>query len=125
MNTALKITLPTLAGMAYLAAIMVLGVTGHLSPPDTFTAIQSLIGLTGATGIYILASNYPNVNAIPHLIMGFAVVAAILILATDNTFSTNQSLALLALIFTGTAGAAVGVVAGGNPPPPGSTQSIG
>lgn len=121
--TAFLKTLPqTIVGLALLAALTVMGYTGHLSPADTYTAIMGIIGLVGATGLYVLASNWGNMNALPHLICGVGIVVAIVLLGLHNTFNSNQVLAVLGLLLTGTAGS-IGAVAAANNPPPAATSS--
>lgn len=93
-------------GLVVLGVVVFLGYDGHLSPADTYAGILSIVGLVGATGVYVLASQFDNVNAIPHLVVGVALIIAVAILGAHNTFNSGQLLGLLALIITGTAGGA-------------------
>ncbi len=136
MTTFLK-TLPvTIVGLALLAAITVFGYTGHLNAADTYAAIMSLIGLVGATGIYVLASSWSNANALPHLVVGVGILGAVTALGLHNVFGSSQILALLALVVTGTAGGGapsavaaltpspVPALPPTQPPAAGTTQSV-
>ena len=109
-STSLKTILPpTLVGLVLLGALTVFGYTGHLSAADTYTGLLAFIGLVGASGIYVLASNLTNAAAVPHLIVGIAVVGALIALGLHNVFASAQIVAILGLLLTGTA-ATVGTV---------------
>lgn len=122
--TAFLKTLPqTLVGAALLASVTILGYTGHLNHTDTVTSLWAFIGLLGGTGLYVLASQFSNVNALPHLIVGLGLMGSIVALGVHNVLNSTEIQNFLALIITGTAGG--GVAAGAavlaaqqNPPPP-------
>lgn len=110
MTTLVKSLPQTVVGLAFLAMITVLGYTGHMTPTDTVTAIWALIGLVGSTGLFVLASQLSNSNAVPHLIVGVAMMAAIVTLGLHDVLHSAQLENFLALLLTGTAGG--GVAAG-------------
>lgn len=109
--TLLKILPQTLVGLVLLGALTVFGYTGHLSAADTYTGLMAFIGLVGASGLYVLASNLSNISAVPHLIVGCAVIGALVALGLHSVFTSNQIVAILGLVFTGTAATAGTVVA--------------
>ena len=103
-STILKLLPQTLVGLVLLAALTVFGYTGHLSPSDTYSALLGLVGLVGASGLYILASTvFTNTSAVPHLIVGIGIIGAVVALGLHDVFASGQITALLTLIFTGTA----------------------
>ena len=109
MSVFLKTWPTTVAGLAMLGALTVFGYTGRLSGPDTYNAFLGFLGLVGATGLFILASQFSNANALPHFIVGLATVVAIIVLGLHFVFTNTQILGILFLVFTGTAGSAVAV----------------
>ena len=113
-------TLPqSIVGLVLLAPIVVFGYTGHLSPADTYAGIMAMVVLVGATGIYVLASNWANENTLPHLIVGTGLIAGVIVLGLHGIFNSNQLLALFTLVAIGTASGA-GAALADNTPAPGS-----
>ena len=111
-------TLPqTLIGLVLLVPVVIFGYTGHFSPSDTYAGIMAMIALVGATGVYILASQWSNSNTLPHLIVGAAIIAGVVALGLHNVFNSGQLLALWTLLAVGTAGGggAALVTAAANP----------
>lgn len=104
MSAFLKTLPQTVIGLVLVAAYTVFGYTGHLNSADTYTALMASIGLVGATGIYILASQFSNMNALPHLIVGVGIVGSVIALGVHGIFNSSQIIAVLGLLFTGTAG---------------------
>jgi hypothetical protein len=115
MTALMKVIPQTVVGLALLAAIVIFGYTGHNNAGDTYALLLSFVGLVGATGLFILASNFANINALPHFILGLAIVAAVVVLGLHNVFTSAETLGVLGLLLTGTAGAAGAVVITANP----------
>ena len=103
----------TVIGLALLSALTIFGYTGHVTQNDTYIALMGFIGLVGASGLYVLASNWANINALPQLIVGIAIIAALVVLGLHNVFNSGQLSAVLALLLTGTGVGAGGVVVTG------------
>ena len=97
-------TLPqTIVGLVFLGVITIFGYVGTLSSSSTYQAFLALLTLVGATGIWILASNWENINASPNLIVGLASMIALVILGLHHVFASDQISYTLMLVLMGSA----------------------
>lgn len=116
MNTATRYATQSVVGLAMVVVVVVLGYTDHLSSATTYTLFLALIGALGASGLWTLASNKPNADAIPHLIIGLALLGALLALALHDVFTDTETQAAFALLLVGSA-TTTGYVAGASTTP--------
>lgn len=91
----------TFVGLVILAALTVFGYTGKLNQADTYTTLMAIIGLVGASGLWILASESDNANAIPHVFLGCAFIGVVIALGVHNVFNSGQIQAIFAVLITG------------------------
>ena len=104
-------TLPqTVVGLVLLAALTVFGYTGHVSASDTYNTLLAFIALVGASGLYVLASTWANSNAMPQLIVGVAIIGALVALGLHDVFTSTQLQGIMMLLLTGAAVGTGGVV---------------
>jgi hypothetical protein len=86
-----------LLGLAVLATVTILGYFGHVSPPDTLTALLGLSFLTGGLSLVVLSDPAaPNTNLAVHVTFALALVGAVLSLALHNVFNGSQVQTFLA-----------------------------
>ena len=111
MTTLQKFLIQVAVGTAAIVAVTTTAWNGTLTSAAAYTTMSALLVALSLTGIWTLASTSPNADALPHLLLGVELLAAVVVLANHHVFTSDQLQAIIGMVVVGgsiTGGAVAG-----------------